>query len=135
MHEEISSCWTERFVRRVYEGYGLTECSPFACYNGLVEHRFGSVGRAVEGFELAIFDETDRELPRGEWGEMVIRGPGVMKGYWNLPEESERALRGGWLHSGVIGRMDEDGYVYIVGRVRYRIDVSGCKVWPAEVGQ
>lgn len=135
MPEEISRRWTERFGRRVYEGYGLTECSPFACYNDLVEHRFGSVGRAVEGFELAIFDEYDREVPRGEWGEIVIRGPGVMKGYWNRPQDTERALRGGWLHSGDIGRMDEDGYVYIVDRVKDMINVSGFKVWPAEVEQ
>ncbi|HRO58047.1 MAG TPA: long-chain fatty acid--CoA ligase [Burkholderiaceae bacterium] len=135
MPEEVSRRWTERFGRRVFEGYGLTECSPFACYNDLVEHRFGSVGRAVEGFELAIFDEEDREQPRGEWGEIVIRGPGVMKGYWNRPEDSERTLRGGWLHSGDIGRMDEDGYVYIVDRVKDMINVSGFKVWPAEVEQ
>ncbi|UCE31339.1 MAG: long-chain fatty acid--CoA ligase [Burkholderiales bacterium] len=135
MPEEISRRWTERFGRRVYEGYGLTECSPFACYNDLEEHRFGSVGRAVEDFELAIFDENDREVARGEWGEIVIRGPGVMKGYWGKPEDTERALRGGWLHSGDIGRMDEDGYVYIVDRVKDMINVSGFKVWPAEVEQ
>ena len=135
MPEEISRRWTEKFGRRVYEGYGLTECSPFACYNDLEEHRFGSVGRAVEGFELAIFDEDDREVPRGEWGEIVIRGPGVMKGYWGRPEDSARALRGGWLHSGDIGRMDDDGYVYIVDRVKDMINVSGFKVWPAEVEQ
>ena len=135
MPEEISRRWTERFGRRVYEGYGLTECSPFACYNDLVEHRFGSVGRAVDGFELAIFDEADRELPRGEWGEIVIRGPGVMKGYWNRPEDTAQALRGGWLHSGDIGRMDDDGYVFIVDRVKDMINLSGFKVWPAEVEQ
>jgi long-chain acyl-CoA synthetase len=135
MPEEISRRWTERFGRRVYEGYGLTECSPFACYNDLIEHRFGSVGRAVEGFELAIFDEADRELPRGEWGEIVIRGPGVMKGYWNRPEDTAQALRGGWLHSGDIGRMDDDGYVFIVDRVKDMINLSGFKVWPAEVEQ
>jgi len=135
MPEEISRRWTERFGRRVYEGYGLTECSPFACYNDLIEHRFGSVGRAVEGFELAIFDEADRELPRGEWGEIVIRGPGVMKGYWNRPEDTAQALRGGWLHSGDIGRMDDDGYVFIVDRVKDMINLSGFKVWPAKVEQ
>ncbi|HOL36433.1 MAG: long-chain-fatty-acid--CoA ligase [Proteobacteria bacterium] len=135
MPEEISRRWTERFGRRVYEGYGLTECSPFACYNDLVEHRFGSVGRAVEGFELAIFDASERELPRGEWGEIVIRGPGVMQGYWNRPQDTAQALRGGWLHSGDIGRMDADGYVYIVDRVKDMINVSGFKVWPAEVEQ
>jgi long-chain acyl-CoA synthetase len=135
MPEEISRRWTERFGRRVYEGYGLTECSPFACYNDAVEHRFGSVGRAVEGFTLAIFDEHDREVTRGTWGEIVIRGPGVMQGYWNRPEETAAALRGGWLHSGDIGRMDDDGYVYIVDRVKDMVNVAGFKVWPAEVEQ
>ncbi|MGD9946464.1 MAG: class I adenylate-forming enzyme family protein [Burkholderiaceae bacterium] len=135
MPEEISRRWTERFGRRIFEGYGLTECSPFACYNDLEQHRFGSVGRAVEGFELAIFDENDREVPRGEWGEIVIRGPGVMQGYWNRPAETAAALRGGWLHSGDIGRMDVDGYVFIVDRVKDMINVSGFKVWPAEVEQ
>jgi len=135
MPEEISRRWAERFGRRVHEGYGLTECSPFACYNDAVEHRFGSVGRAVEGFEVAIHDEHGRELPRGGWGEIVIRGPGVMAGYWNRPQETAEALRGGWLHSGDIGRMDDDGYVYIVDRVKDMINVSGFKVWPAEVEQ
>lgn len=135
MPEEISRRWTERFGRRVYEGYGLTECSPFACYNDLVEHRFGSVGRAVEGFELRIVDEKDEEVPRGEWGEIAIRGAGVMAGYWNRPEDTAITLRGGWLHSGDIGRMDADGYVFIVDRVKDMINVSGFKVWPAEVEQ
>ncbi len=135
MPEEISRRWTERFGRRVYEGYGLTECSPFACYNDLVEHRFGSVGRAVEGFTLKIFDENDKELPRGEWGEICIQGPGVMLGYWKRPEDTAQTLRGGWLHSGDIGRMDEDGYVFIVDRVKDMINVSGFKVWPAELEQ
>lgn len=135
MPEEVSRRWTERFGRRIYEGYGLTECSPFAAYNDAVEHRFGSVGRAVRDFEIAIHDPSGRELPRGEWGEIVIRGPGVMAGYWNRPQESAEALRDGWLHSGDVGRMDDDGYVYIVDRVKDMINVSGFKVWPAEVEQ
>lgn len=135
MPEEISRRWSERFGRRVYEGYGLTECSPFACYNDVSAHRFGSVGRAIDGFEIKIFDEADREVPRGTQGEIVLRGDGVMKGYWNKPEESALALRGGWLHTGDVGRMDEDGYVYIMDRVKDMINVSGFKVWPAEVEQ
>jgi long-chain acyl-CoA synthetase len=135
MPEEVSRRWTERFGRRIFEGYGLTECSPFAAYNDAVEHRFGSVGRAVADFEIAIHDEQGRERPRGDWGEIVIRGPGVMAGYWNRPQETAEALRDGWLHSGDIGRMDDDGYVFIVDRVKDMINVSGFKVWPAEVEQ
>jgi long-chain acyl-CoA synthetase len=72
-------------------------------------------------------------VARGEWGEIVIRGPGVMQGYWGRPEDTDKALRHGWLHSGDIGRMDADGYVYIVDRVKDMVNVSGFKVWPAEV--
>ena len=135
MPEEISRRWTERFGRRVYEGYGLTECSPFSCYNDVEQHRFGSVGRAIEGFELKIFDESDHEVAAGVQGEIVIRGDGVMQGYWRRPQETRTALRGGWLHTGDVGRMDQDGYVYITDRVKDMINVSGFKVWPAEVEQ
>ena len=135
MPQEISARWTERFGRPVYEGYGLTECSPFACYNHDFNHKFGSVGTPVENFEIKIFDETDQEMPLGQWGEICVRGPGVMQGYWNKPEETARALHNGWLHSGDIGTMDEDGYVFIVDRVKDMINMAGLKIWPAEVEQ
>jgi long-chain acyl-CoA synthetase len=133
MPQEISRRWSDTYGRPVHEGYGLTECSPFAAYNHLSQHRFGSVGTAVEKFEVKIFDEHDGEVPRGQWGEIVIRGPGVMRGYWNRPDETAVALRGGWLHSGDVGRMDDEGYIFIVDRVKDMINVSGFKVWPAEV--
>jgi long-chain acyl-CoA synthetase len=133
MPKEISARWTKRFGRPVFEGYGLTECSPFACYNHDFRHKFGSVGTPVENFEIKIMDGDDRELPLGKWGEICIKGPGVMQGYWNKPEETRQALRNGWLHSGDIGTMDEEGYVFIVDRVKDMINVSGFKVWPAEV--
>jgi long-chain acyl-CoA synthetase len=133
MPEEISRRWTDVYGHRVHEGYGLTETSPSAAHNHVSRHVFGSVGTAVADTEIRIFDEHDRELPVGAWGEIVIRGPGVMKGYWNRPQETAAALRGGWLHTGDIGRMDADGYVYIVDRVKDMINVSGFKVWPAEV--
>ncbi len=133
MPEEISRRWTERFGRRVFEGYGLTESSPVACYNDLHEHRFGSVGRAMPGIEVRIFDEADAEVPPDALGEIVIRGDNIMKGYWNRPDDTARTLRGGWLHTGDIGRMDAAGYVYIVDRVKDMVNVSGFKVWPAEV--
>ena len=135
MPREISAQWTNLFGRPVYEGYGLTECSPFACYNHDFRHKFGSVGTPIENFEIKIFDENDEVVPTGEWGEIVIKGPGVMQGYWNKPEETAVALRGGWLHSGDIGKMDEEGYVFIVDRVKDMINVAGLKIWPAEVEQ
>ena len=133
MPQEISRRWTETYGPAVHEGYGLTECSPCAAYNHVSKHKFGSVGTAIEDFEVKIFDDNDKEVPRGTWGEIVMRGPGVMKDYWGKPEETAQALRGGWLHSGDIGRMDEEGYVFIVDRVKDMINCSGFKVWPAEV--
>jgi long-chain acyl-CoA synthetase len=135
MPREISARWTERFGRPVFEGYGLTECSPFACYNHDFRHKFGSVGTPIENTEIRILDMDDHELPVGQWGEICIRGPGVMQGYWNKPEETRQALRNGWLHSGDIGMLDDEGYVFIVDRVKDMINVSGFKVWPAEVEQ
>jgi long-chain acyl-CoA synthetase len=133
MPEEISRRWFDRFGRRIYEGYGLTESSPVASYNDLHEYRFGTVGRALPGVEMMIFDEADHEVPPGGLGEIVIRGENVMKAYWKRPEDTAQALRGGWLHTGDIGRMDEDGYVTIVDRVKDMINAAGFKVWPAEV--
>lgn len=135
MPQEISRRWTERFGRLVYEGYGLTESSPFACYNHDFRHKFGSVGTPIENTEVKIFDSQDREAPLGQWGEIVIRGPGVMKGYWNKPDDTAWALRTGWLHSGDIGMMDDEGYVFIMDRVKDMINAAGFKVWPAEVEQ
>lgn len=132
---EISARWTERFKRPVFEGYGLTECSPFACYNHDFTHKFGSIGTPVQNTEVRIFDEEDNPLAPGNWGEICIRGPGVMKGYYNKPDETEKALRNGWLHSGDIGMTDEEGFVFIVDRVKDMINVSGFKVWPAELEQ
>ena len=133
MPQEISRRWHERFGRPIFEGYGLTECAPFAAYNHLKQHCFGSVGTAVEDFAIKIVDEQDQEVAQGQWGEIVIRGPGVMKGYWGKPADTAHALRGGWLHSGDIGTIDDEGFVFIVDRVKDMINVSGFKVWPAEV--
>lgn len=135
MPQEISARWTERFGRPIYEGYGLTECSPFACYNHDFRHKFGSVGTPVENFEVKIFDDDDKEVPAGTWGEICIKGPGVMQGYWNRPADTASALRNGWLHTGDTGTMDDEGYVFIVDRVKDMINAAGFKVWPAEIEQ
>lgn len=131
--QEIALKWKQQFGRDIYEGYGLTESSPFASYNHDYKPKFGSIGTPVENVEIKIMDESDQEVPTGEWGEICIKGPGVMKGYWNKPKETANALRNGWLHSGDIGNKDEDGYLYIVDRVKDMINAAGFKIWPAEV--
>src|SRR5579864_6508100 len=135
MPQEISRRWTERFGRPICEGYGLTETSPFAAYNHDFRHKFGSVGTPVENFEIRIVDEEDQEVPTGTLGEIAIKGPGVMLGYWNREDDTRAAIRNGWFHSGDIGSMDDEGYVFIVDRVKDMINRSGFKVWPAEVEQ
>jgi long-chain acyl-CoA synthetase len=133
MPQEVSERWHERLGLNVVEGYGLTECSPFACYNHEWRFKFGSVGTPVENVEVKILDADDNEVAVGELGEICIRGPIVMQGYFGRPAETAEALRGGWLHSGDIGTIDEEGYVFIVDRVKDMINVAGFKVYPREV--
>lgn len=133
MPVEVAERWKEVFGLPIYEGYGLSETSPFASYNHEWQHRPGSVGTALANVELRIVDPEDQEVERGTWGEICIKGPNVMLGYWNRPEESAQALRGGWFHSGDVGYMDEDGYVYIVDRTKDMINSAGFKIWPREV--
>jgi long-chain acyl-CoA synthetase len=130
---EVATRWQERYGRPIHEGYGLTETSPFASYNHEWSHRPGSVGTPLEMVEIRVVDPDDRELAPGEWGEILIKGPNVMLGYWNRPEETAAALRGGWFHTGDIGYLDEDAYVFLVDRVKDMINCGGFKIWPREV--
>ncbi|MFQ5857395.1 MAG: AMP-binding protein, partial [Anaerolineae bacterium] len=135
MPKEVARRWQEEFGQNIWEGYGLTECSPFASYNHDFSPRFGSIGTPIENVEMKIWDDEDNELPPGEWGEIVIRGPNVMLGYWNNPEATAHAIRNGWLRSGDVGMTDDDGFFYIVDRVKDMINAAGFKVYPAEVEQ
>jgi long-chain acyl-CoA synthetase len=118
------------------EGYGLTEASPVTHANPLHgERRPGSIGMPVADTDCKIVDleDPDRELGVGERGELCVRGPQVMLGYWNRPEETALAIRNGWLHTGDVAVMDEDGYFKIVDRLKEMINVSGFNVYPNEV--
>ena len=120
----------------LYEGYGMTETTALGTTTPtLAKRKPGSIGLPVTGTECKIVDlETgEREVPAGEEGELCMRGPQVMKGYWNKPQETAHALRDGWLHTGDVARMDEDGYFYIVQRKKDMIIVSGFNVYPNEV--
>ena len=123
---------------RLVEGFGLTESSPVSHVNPLddrAKNRPGSIGIPVPDTEAKIVDvETgEKDLQPNEVGELVIKGPQVMQGYWKKPDETKIALRDGWLYTGDIAKMDEEGYFYIVDRKKDMIDVSGLKVWPREV--
>ncbi len=121
---------------RVVEGYGLTECSPVTHANPLVGIRKeGFIGMPLPDTEVKLvgLDEPDREVEQGERGEMCIRGPQVMLGYWQRPDETALMIRNGWLHTGDVATMDEDGYFKIVDRIKDMIIVSGFNVYPTEV--
>ncbi len=130
----------EQFERKtgssILEGYGLSEASPITHSNPLLGVRKpGSIGMPYPDTDCKIVDPDtgDREMAAGEEGELIIKGPQVMKGYWNRPDETARALRNGWLYTGDIARMDEDGYFYIVDRKKDMIIYGGNKIFPREV--
>ena len=131
---QTSLAWQEKFGLPIHEGYGLTETSPFATYNHRDKFVPGSIGMPIDNVEIKIVDpETGDERSTGDPGEIAIRGPNVMLGYWNRPEETATAIRDGWFYSGDIGQLDETGYLYIVDRVKDMITIGGLKVFPAEV--
>ncbi len=134
MPVEVLRGFEQAFDCVVLEGYGLSETSPVASSNHPdMERRPGSIGTPLEEVEMRLVDENDEEVPQGEIGEIVIRGHNVMKGYWQRPEATAEAMRGGWFHSGDMARIDEDGYFYIVDRKKDLIIRGGYNVYPREV--
>jgi acyl-CoA synthetase (AMP-forming)/AMP-acid ligase II len=138
----ISEALLERVERvlphvALTQAYGMTELSPVATILPPEAHADAvlrrSAGRAAPHSEVRIVDENDVEVPRGTVGEIVVRGGHVMLGYWNKPEETAAALRGGWMHTGDGGRMDDEGYVYVVDRIKDMIVSGGENVYSAEV--
>jgi long-chain acyl-CoA synthetase len=134
MPVEVLRGFEDAFGATVLEGYGLSETSPVACSNHPdMERKAGSIGTPIEGVEMRLVDESDQPVDQGEVGEIVIRGHNIMKGYWQRPEATAEAMRGGWFHSGDMARTDEDGYFYIVDRKKDLIIRGGYNVYPREV--
>lgn len=127
----------ERTGHSLYEGYGLSECSPVTHFNPVfAERRAGSIGMPIPGTLAAVVRDTDSGLeflPQGEIGELAIHGPQVMKGYWGRKEATDNVLKEGWLLTGDLARMDEEGYFYIVDRKKDMIIASGYNVYPREI--
>ncbi len=135
---EVARRWKEATGAMIVEGYGLTETSPVTHVNPMDDWskvRFGSIGIPVMDTEAKVMDlETGRkEMAVGEVGELAIRGPQVMKGYWQKEEETQQVLRDGWFYTGDIAKMDEDGYFYIVDRKKDMIIVGGFNVYPRDI--
>ena len=132
----VRLAFEKRFGIKVYQYYGLTENSPGVTVedpNSTDERRYESVGTPLPETEIKIVDDNDNELPPGEVGELCVRSPYLMNEYWNNPEATAKAMRGGWLHTGDQGYIDEKGYFFIMGRKHDMILVGGSNVYPAEV--
>jgi acyl-CoA synthetase (AMP-forming)/AMP-acid ligase II len=119
------------------QAYGMTELSPVATLLSPADHERGGVlrsaGRAAPHAEIRVVDADGAEVPRGTVGEIIVRGGHVMRGYWNKPEETEAAVRDGWMHTGDGGYLDERGYLYVVDRLKDMIITGGENVYSAEV--
>jgi long-chain acyl-CoA synthetase len=130
----VAERWRTVTGTELVEGYGLTEASPVVCINPVRRPRVGTVGLPVPSTDVAIRDDHGNDLPVGEAGEICVRGPQVMQGYWHRHDESTLVLsEGGWLHTGDIGAFDADGYLKILDRKKDMVNVSGFKVFPNEV--
>jgi long-chain acyl-CoA synthetase len=134
MPRQLIGEFEQRFGVPVVEGYGLSECTVACTLNPLHGVRkAGAVGLPLPGIDVGVVDQEDRLLPPGEPGEVVVRGPNVMRGYLNRPDETAAALRGGWLHTGDVGRFDDDGYLTLVDRVKDMIIRGGENIYPKEI--
>ncbi len=131
---ETANKWRELTGSPITEGYGLTETSPVVCSNQCNAVQYGTVGRPLPETECKIVDENGNDLPAGEAGELLIRGPQVMKGYWQRPEATAEVINAeGWFNSGDMAVISADGFIKIVDRKKDMINVSGFKVYPNEV--
>lgn len=131
---ETAKEFKEKFGKDIIEGWGLTEAGANNSVNPIDgPYKVGSIGKPMKGTEMRVVDENGNELPSGEWGEIVLRGPMLMKGYWNKPEKTEKVLRDGWLHTGDIGYVDEDGYFWLTDRKKDLILRGGENIYPREV--
>jgi long-chain acyl-CoA synthetase len=134
MPGEVLRAFEEKFGCKILEGYGLSETSPVASFNHPDrERKVGSIGTPVEGVEMKVVDDEGNEVEQGEVGEIVIKGPNVMKGYWNKPDATAETIKDGWFHTGDMAKVDEDGYFFIVDRKKDLIIRGGYNVYPREV--
>ncbi|MFN0124583.1 MAG: GNAT family N-acetyltransferase [Blastocatellia bacterium] len=129
---EVACQWQARYGVVIEQTFGSAETGVISHNDGVQEKPF-SVGKALAGVELRIVNPDGGPVGAGEPGEILVRGASLMQGYWQRPEETAEAMRNGWFHTGDIGRMDADGYLYIVDRLKDMINVSGQKVYPSEV--
>ncbi len=133
MPVEVMRAFEEKFNVHIQEGYGLSETSPVATFNPKDQPKPGSVGIPIWGVDVRLVDAEGQDVQTGDLGEIIIRGHNIMKGYYKRPEATAGSIKDNWFYSGDIGRQDEDGYIYIVDRVKDMIIRGGFNVYPREI--
>lgn len=131
--QKIAEQFAQKYGTPILEGYGLSEASPVVALNPVQKTKYCSIGRALPGLSVKVVNTRGETLPPGEVGELVLQGPSVMLGYYNLPLETSRALRNGWLHTGDVAYQDTEGYFFIVDRLKDMIIINGENVYPREI--
>jgi long-chain acyl-CoA synthetase len=127
------AAFEKRFNVPIFEGYGQTEAAPVVTLNRPGNRKPGTIGQALPGVEIAIWDDQKRVLPSGQVGEIMVRGRNVMQGYHRLPEETSKTITNGWLHTGDLGKVDAEGFVTITGRKKDLIISAGENIYPREI--
>jgi len=130
---KIAEDFKHNFGITLCEGYGLSETSPVVTMNSPATAKIGSIGPVVQGIEYKIMNGDNQEVAKGEAGELLVKGDNVMLGYWNLPEATAAALQDGWFHTGDVVREDEEGFLYVVDRIKDIIISMGENVYPREI--
>ena len=131
--QKVAEQFQSKYGVPILEGYGLSEASPVVALNPVAKTKYCSIGLPLPEIQVKIVNPKGESLPPGEVGELVVHGPNVMKGYYNLPLETSRALRHGWLHTGDIAYQDMEGYLFIVDRLKDMIIINGENVYPREI--
>ena len=131
--QKVAELFQQKYGTPILEGYGLSEASPVVALNPLSKTKFCSIGRPLPDVNVRIVNAKGETLSPGEIGELVVQGPNVMRGYFNLPLETSRALRNDWLHTGDIAYQDIEGYLFIVDRLKDMIIINGENVYPREI--
>ncbi|EFF1087824.1 AMP-binding protein [Escherichia coli] len=134
VQQVVAERWVKLTGQYLLEGYGLTECAPLVSVNPYdIDYHSGSIGLPVPSTEAKLVDDDDNEVPPGQPGELCVKGPQVMLGYWQRPDATDEIIKNGWLHTGDIAVMDEEGFLRIVDRKKDMILVSGFNVYPNEI--
>jgi long-chain acyl-CoA synthetase len=134
LSEQVLMDFNKKFKKAVMiEGYGLSECSPAVSANPFDKRKVLSVGTPFYSYEVKIVDDELMELPCGEVGELIVKGDNVMQGYYNNPDATDETIINGWLRTGDLAKVDEDGYIYIVDRKKDLIIAKGVNVYPREI--